>query len=162
MKRIYLMRHGKAEDGDNMPDFERELLSKGRKKTEKVAVFLKDKEARPQQVLVSMARRTRQTAEIIVKTLSLSQSVVSELKDLYLASSNSILYIMYTLDDQIDELMIVGHNPGISSLATYLSDTNIDWMSTSAVIAVDIDIEKWTELSLGKKKLLYYTKASHL
>ena len=43
MKRIYLMRHGKAEDGFDKPDFERDLQGKGIKKTEKIARFLLEK-----------------------------------------------------------------------------------------------------------------------
>ncbi len=162
MKRIYLMRHGKAEDGFDKPDFERNLLPKGRKKTEKIAHYLTKQKAKPKQILVSMAYRTLQTADIIRNILKLPKQLIKEEKNLYLASSNSMLDTIYTVDDQIDELMLIGHNPGISSLATYLSNVNIDWMSTSAVVAIDLDIKKWTDINQGKKKHLFYIKPSKL
>ncbi len=162
MKRIYLIRHGKAEDGSDKPDFERDLLPKGRKKTEKIAHYLAKQKASPKLILVSMAFRTLQTAEVVRSILNLPKQIIKEEKDLYLASSNSMLDTLYRIDDQIDEIMVIGHNPGISSLATYLSNSSIDWMSTSAVVAIDLKVEHWVDLANATKKFLYYIKPSDL
>lgn len=162
MKRIYLMRHGKAEDGFDKPDFERDLQSKGIKKTEKIARFLLEKNAQPQLIMASMAFRTLQTAELIRNILDLPKQIIQEEKSLYLASSSSMLDVVFAIDDKIDELMLVGHNPGISSLATYLSDTDIDWMSTSSVIAIDLDIDAWVDIANANKNFLFYMKPSDL
>ena len=162
MKRIYLMRHGKAEDGFDKPDFERDLQSKGIKKTEKIAHFLLEKKTQPQLILASMAFRTLQTAELIRTVLELPKQIIQEEKSLYLASSNSMLDVIFSVDDKIDELILVGHNPGISSLATYLSDSDIDWMSTSSIIAVELNINHWTDIPDASKKLLFYIKPSNL
>jgi len=162
MKRIYLIRHGKAEDGFDKPDFERNLLPKGLKKTEKIAHFLVKQKAKPEQIIVSMAYRTLQTAEVILGVLSLKKNIIKEQKNLYLASSNYMLDTIYAVDDKIQELMLIGHNPGISNLATYLSNVDIDWMSTSAVVAIDLDIKKWTDIAQGKKKYVFHVKPSQL
>jgi phosphohistidine phosphatase len=162
MKRIYLMRHGKAEEGHNKSDFDRDLMAKGIKKTLKVARFLEAKKVRPQQLLVSMANRTLQTATIIKDTLSLSNSAIIEEKSLYLASSHSILDEIYALDDHISEVMIIGHNPGISSLATYLCKKEIDWMPTSAIAGIEMKLQKWNELPNISGKLLFYVKPADL
>lgn len=161
-KIIYIMRHGKAEEGYGKSDFERDLMPKGIKKTQKVAHILKAKNVRPDQMLVSMANRTLQTAEIVRDTLSLSPSILREEKSLYLASINSILDEIYGFEDHINELMLIGHNPGISSLATYLCKTEIDWMPTSAIVAIELKLEKWNMLSNAKGKLLFYLKPSDL
>ena len=162
MKRIYLIRHGKAEDGFDKPDFERELHPKGRKKTEKVARFLLKKNIHPQLIVASMAIRTIETAEVIRDVLQLPKMIIQEEKDLYLAASNSILNTIYSLDDQINEVLLVGHNPGISSLSTYLSNQDIDWMSTSSLVAIEIKAEKWNEIDHAKRKMLFYVKPSDL
>ena len=109
-----------------------------------------------------MAFRTLQTAELIRKVLELPKQIIQEEKNLYLASSNSMLDAIFAVDDKIDELMLVGHNPGISSLATYLSDSDIDWMSTSSIIAVDLNIDHWVDIADASKKLLFYVKPSDL
>jgi phosphohistidine phosphatase len=162
MKRIYLIRHGKAEDGFNKPDFERELHPKGRKKTEKVARFLLDKNIQPQLIVASMAKRTMETAEVIRGILQLPKAIIQEEKNLYLASSNSILDTVYAMDDQINEVLLVGHNPGISSLSTYLSNQDIDWMTTSSLVAIEIRAKKWDEIDQAKRKMLFYVKPSDL
>lgn len=161
-KIIYIMRHGKAEEGYGKSDFERDLMPKGIKKTLKVAQILKAKHVKPEQILVSMANRTLQTAEIVRDNLSLSPSIVHEEKGLYLASINSILNEVYSIEDHINELMLIGHNPGISSLATYLCKTEIDWMPTSAIVAIELRLEKWNMLSNAKGKLLFYLKPADL
>lgn len=162
MKRIYLMRHGKAEDGFDKSDFERDLQVKGRKKTTKIAKFLQSKRVNPRQILVSMANRTKETAAVVMDVLGLNQHVFTEEKSLYLASSNSMLDVLYAVDDNINELMLIGHNPGISSLATYLCNKDIDWMPTSSVVAVELNINKWNELADAKRKLLFYVKPSDI
>jgi len=161
-KRIYIMRHGKAEEGYGKSDFERDLMPKGIKKTLKVAQFLKAKNIRPEHILVSMANRTLQTGEITRETLSLGSSIFKEEKALYLASINSILDEIYTVEDSVNELMLIGHNPGLSSLATYLCKKEIDWMPTSAVVAIEMKLDQWNELSNAKGKLLFYVKPADL
>lgn len=162
MKRIYLMRHGKAEDGFDKSDFDRDLIAKGVKKTEKVLQTLIKKKLKPELILVSLAHRTMQTADVVKRVLSLEEEVVVEEKALYLAVSNSILDVIYTVDDQINDLMIIGHNPGISTLATYLAQQDIDWMPTSSIVAIEIHAEKWNEIASSKGKMLFYSKSGSL
>jgi len=162
MKRIFLMRHGKAEDGYSKTDFERELLPKGIKKSKKVALFLKEKGVNPNTILVSMAQRTLDTANVIKEILHISNSNIREEKSLYLASTNSILDAIYSNSDSIESIMIIGHNPGISSLATYLSNRNIDWMPTSSVVGIEFELQKWNEIASAPAKLLFYVKANDL
>ena len=156
------MRHGKAEDGYGKSDFERELVEKGRKKTSKVAHFLKSKLVKPERLLVSMSQRTIETAALICKHLEINSSLVSEEKSLYLASTNSILDVIYCVNDNVDEIMILGHNPGLSSIATYLCKDEIDWMPTSAVVGIEFKIDRWNEINSKPGELLFYAKPSDL
>lgn len=162
MKKIYFMRHGKAEDGYGKSDFERELVDKGRKKTAKVAQFLKYKSVKPERILVSMSQRTVETSAIISKHLGVDRSLVAEENNLYLASTNSILDVIYCVNDNVDEIMILGHNPGLSSIATYLCQEEIDWMPTSAVVGIEFKIDRWNEINAKPGRLLFYTKPSDL
>jgi phosphohistidine phosphatase len=163
MKRIYLIRHGKAEEGFGKSDFERDLIDKGIKKTKKVAAFLAQQNPQIELMLVSMASRTIQTAEIVAEHLSIPESAVQIEKALYLASSNGILDTIFGVDDQIENLVIVGHNPGISSLATYLSKKeDLDWMPTSAIAAIELKTDKWNKIPDAKSKLIFYKKPADI
>lgn len=163
MKRIYLVRHGKAEEGYDKPDFERSLSEKGEKKTNKIADFLFSQNVKIDIMLVSMARRTHQTAQIIADKLDIPNSKIQIEKTLYLASTNEILNEIFALSDQIENLMILGHNPGISSLAVYLSNSgNVDWMPTSGVVAIEIKTDQWNEIPNAKSKLKFYKTPANL
>lgn len=163
MKKIYLIRHGKAEEGYGKSDFERDLIEKGEKKTKKTADYLKDQKVKTDLVLVSMANRTKQTASIIADTLSIPSSKIQIEKALYLASTNGILNVIYGVSDDVDHLMLVGHNPGISNLAVYLSDQEaLDWMPTSAVVAIQIDTDKWNKIHSAKSSLEFYKKPADI
>ena len=162
MKTIFLMRHGKAEDGYDKTDFERNLHPKGEKKTKKIAQYLMEKSYKPQKIITSAAHRTIQTSEIIGRALGMPDSDIIETKLLYLASADDMLTYIYGLDDQLSSVMIVGHNHGISVLASYLSDSDVGWMSTSAVVAVKIDAGKWEDLDVSTKTLLFNVKPSSI
>ncbi len=160
MKTIFLMRHGKSEDGYDKTDFERDLHPKGEKKTLKIARFLLEQHYKPQKIITSAAYRTIQTAKIMSKVLGIPDSDIIETKQLYLASADEMLSYIYGIDDSINSIMMVGHNHGISDLASYLSHSDLEWMSTSAVVAVEIDSDKWTYLELSTKTLLFNIKPS--
>ena len=162
MKRLFLMRHGKAEDGYNKTDFERDLLPKGIKKSKKIAHFLQEKNIKPDCVLVSMSQRTLHTAQVINEIFLLDENLIKEEKSLYLASSRSIFDTIYAVDDRIQDLLIIGHNPGISSVASYLSHIDLDWMPTSAVVGLQFELQHWNEIVKAPAKLLFYTKAKDL
>jgi len=162
MKRIYILRHGKAEESYDKADFERELIDKGERKTKKIAKYLSTKNLSIDLVLVSLAARTQQTADIIREDLSISKKKIQLEKALYLASLNSILEVIYAIPDHIENIILVGHNPGVSSLATYLSGEEVDWMPTSAVAAIELKVKKWHDIPGAKSKLLFYTKPADL
>lgn len=162
MKRIYLIRHGKAEDGYGKADFERSLIAKGEKKTRKIAQFLLEKHIKVDQLLVSMANRTKETAVLIADILEISRDKIIDEKALYLASTTSILNVIYGVDDTVENIMIVGHNPGISNLATYLSGEDIDWMPTSSAVAISLKTHEWNDIPNAKSQLEFYIKPSEL
>lgn len=163
MKKIYLIRHGKAEEGYDKSDFERNLIEKGERKTKKTADFLFSQNVKIDLMLVSMAHRTQQTAQIIADKLDIPNSKIQIEKTLYLASTNGILNEIFALNDQIENIMIVGHNPGISSLAVYLSNSeDVDWMPTSGVAAIEIKTDQWTEIPNAKSKLIFYKTPAKL
>ena len=162
MKRLFLMRHGKAEDGFDKPDFERNLQAKGERKSAKIAGFLLAQNVKPQLILSSAANRTMQTSEIVAQSLKVPQSAIIKTPALYLATADQMLDEIYNIDDHITEIMIVGHNPGISSLAAYLSNSDIAWLSTSATVGVELDTKNWTKLDLASRKLLFNIKPASI
>ena len=66
-------------------------------------------------------------------------------RQLYLADSAKILADIRTMDASIDQLLVVGHNPGIADLALALGDIKNYAPGTLATFKADCKI--WSELS---------------
>lgn len=119
MKRLILMRHAKTEPWYQGGDDEsRALLPRGKHDAGLVAAELKARGWVPDLVLISSARRTRETWLSMKDYFPGTERQVFE--DLYLAGTS-------TLESMIKEhastraLMLIGHNPGMHDLAAGLS-----------------------------------------
>ncbi len=141
---LHIIRHGKTnQESPTDKDFDRELLEKGIKQSELLGDYVKA----PADCVVycSSARRTIQTFEIANKSWDLKH--VNIVEDLYLCSRDHLLKLVFSQEHNHD-LMIVGHNFGISDLASYFLEDNIE-LRTGEYLALEFDIDNWKEASRG-------------
>lgn len=155
MKTLYIMRHGKAEDSDHKADFNRKLISKGVKRNQKVALKLKAKKGKFDAILCSEASRAVETARIMAEHFKFPIDEIKEYQEFYLAPAVILLDSLYALDNTLTNVLLVGHNPGVSELATSLSNQLFDWLPTSALIAIKFDTDKWEEISKADAKVSF-------
>lgn len=147
MKRLILLRHGKAENQVlGGQDIDRQLDSRGRSQSRSVGLELLAKAAVVDIVLCSTAVRTRQTCEIVCETLSLSDDKVSYQDDLYLAVPFDIMAHLCALPSFVNTVLVVGHNPGLSELAVSFSK-RIGLLNTAGMAMLDVDIKEWSDLA---------------
>jgi len=118
MKRLILMRHGKAERSNAGGDFERGLTERGLKDAALMGRLLADEALTPDLALVSAARRTLETWTSVSAAFPDAKSVV--LKGLYHAPADRILFELEAHAEAADSIMIVGHNPGLHELTIAL------------------------------------------
>ena len=149
MKRLTLVRHAHAESENcRGADFERRLSKRGHTESEALGKHLLSQNLVPDLLIASSAQRTRQTADILMRELSLTPSAVKYDERLYLASAEDILRIVQAVDQSVRHLMIVSHNPGISDLAKLLAgDTRVSGLGTAEACSMIFDSEAWTVLS---------------
>lgn len=147
MKRIILMRHGKAENLElGGEDVDRPLDERGRSQSRNAAMDLQAKGVIADRVLCSKAVRTRQTCDIVCEVLGLSTSMVMYEDDLYLAAPFDIMAHLCALPSSVNTVMVVGHNPGLSELAASFS-RRIGLLGTAGMAMLDVDIKEWPELA---------------
>lgn len=121
MLQLILLRHAKAAvDSDTGEDFDRPLAARGREDAPVVAQALADAGADPQVVLVSDARRTRETWELA--KAAFPKAEVRFLEQLYHCTAETLLREAEMAD--AERVMVVGHNPGMHELATRLAHRN--------------------------------------
>lgn len=114
MKRLILMRHGKAERSSPGGDFERGLTERGVKDAGLMGRLLADEGLTPDLALISAARRTRETWDAVSAAFPDAKSVA--LKGLYHAAGDRILFELEPHAEEAETIIIVGHNPGLHEL----------------------------------------------
>lgn len=140
--KLHLLRHAKASQNSNGLDIDRPLNKKGLAQVNALSDFMKGRLNSPV-VWCSEATRTRMTLEGI-KDVILPSSI-SYKADFYLCNKDTILEQLWNNSPE-SELLIVGHNFGISDLLNYLTGEEI-LLGTSEYVCIDFDQLKLSESS---------------
>jgi phosphohistidine phosphatase len=120
-RRLTLLRHGKAEPADANPeDFERALTHRGGLEAQEMAKRLLHRNLVPDLVLVSPAERAWATAEIVAATCELDAKQLQCARELYLGAAEKIWRLLANRAASLHHIMICGHNPALSQLASRL------------------------------------------
>lgn len=119
MRELILLRHAHAEPGaEGLADVDRPLSRQGLAEAEAAGRWLKEHGHLPDRVLVSPARRTRETLEEVLKQLGYIEQRQDE--RIYEATPGMLMQVADELRDQ-PRVMLVGHNPGLEQMAALLS-----------------------------------------
>jgi phosphohistidine phosphatase len=152
MKTIIAVRHAKSSwDFPDLSDDQRPLLEKGKKRTRKVIEYLlKKKFPLPELIISSHAVRAVETARIFAHALKYPGDKIQISRSIYHGNKDLITDQLYGIDDDINCVMLVGHNPTLTAFANQFLDDPIDWIPTSGVVILQIDTGKWTEAGLRR------------
>jgi phosphohistidine phosphatase len=160
MKNLYLIRHAKSDwKSDYKNDFDRALNKRGKKAVLTMGNVLKEKKIIPDLILSSSAKRAKLTAKGLAREI-VYNGEIKFIDTLYMAESETILEFIQQIDDMIDTLFIVGHNPEITQLGNMLTTNYIDNIPTLGIVAIELPIEHWRKLKTedGKMKFFIYPK----
>lgn len=118
MKQLILMRHAKTEPWvEGIDDHARALTASGRDAAIAMSVALSEMGWKPDLVLVSTSRRTRETWSLLSPVFETADVRYDD--DLYLAADRNIRDIVADAQDR-SCVMVVGHNPGLHDLSIRL------------------------------------------
>lgn len=154
MKRLYFLRHAKSswEDG-SLSDLERPLKERGKKDVELMSDELLHRNLSMGRIISSHAKRTRLTASLLCKYMNWDSSIIEFNERLYHAFYYDVVEIIQSVDDDISDLMIVGHNPTITNFVNKFSEEYIANVPTSGLIILNIDVKSWKDFSQMNAKL---------
>lgn len=156
---LYLMRHAKSDwHSAAQADFDRPLNQRGANDAVRIGQWLAAQDLRPQLLLASPAQRARQTVLAVADKLDLRESDVVFDKDLYLADRKTLLKILGTIPANIENVLLVAHNPGLDSLVEWLASeppplSESGKLMTTAAIAVFELPAGWAKLQRGGTRL---------
>lgn len=118
-RRIVILRHAKA-DWPDVPDHERPLAERGRQDAPAAGRWLAERGIQPELTLCSTAARTRETWKLVAAELPRRPRTRYE-DAVYEATLGDLLAVVNGVDDDVRELLLIGHNPGMHALADALA-----------------------------------------
>lgn len=143
MLTLNLIRHAKTDQiSVTGRDFDRELLPKGIIQANMLGVYLQQRQIVPGQIICSSAQRTRQTCKILEQHLFPEKAITFH-QTLYLANYPNILDLIQ--EQTFPTITVIGHNEGISELASYLSG-GLHHLKTCGFIQLQSTAQNWQEL----------------
>jgi phosphohistidine phosphatase len=157
MKIITIVRHAKSSWKDmSLPDRKRPLNKRGRRDAPEMGRRIREHGVRPSLIITSPATRAWTTAKIIAREINYPKEFLQREDGLYLASLDDILDIVMAQDNGFNNMMVVGHNPGLTDFANFLVPGLTDNLPTAGVVSVEIDQDDWSLYERPKCKLLVH------
>lgn len=157
MKTLTLVRHAKSSWSDSrLSDRQRPLNKRGERDAPMMGKRIVEHGVRPSLIVSSPAARAWATAKIIAQEISYPTEFLQREDSLYLASLDEILDVIMAQDSEFNSLMVVGHNPGMTSAANFLSPGLTHNLPTAGVVCVQIDQQDWNLFERPKTTLVVY------
>ena len=164
MKILTLMRHGRAEPKHpRATDFDRPLHRRGVLEATRMAERLHARGPTPDLLICSSAARTMQTAEVFARVMNLPARKLLADDELYLAEPDELLNVIRATSNKVTHLMLVGHNPGLSSCANRLVRSGgLSEFDTGALCTLELPINGWADAKFGIGHNPRYDTPTHL
>ena len=145
MKTVLAMRHAKSSWSDSsVSDQDRPLNGRGLRDAPRMGELLRDEGLVPDAIVTSTAKRALETAHAVAQSSGFTGEFV-ESPELYGATAATIRAVLHGVDDRVERVAIVCHNPGINRFVTTLVREPVT-MKTSAIANVAAPIDAWAEL----------------
>ena len=147
MKILYLLRHAEAESKISKEDHNRALTENGESQARSLSKRLNGTKNLFDKILCSSSRRTKKTCSILLEELDIS--IKPQIKQsLYNPSIEDFLANIEQLEDNINSVLIVSHNPAISDFYNFLSSSlgQLIYFSPCNMVKLTLNIDSWEEI----------------
>jgi phosphohistidine phosphatase len=129
---VHLLRHAKTEVSSiSGRDFDRRLAPKGHQQCVELQKIVQTNISSKTNILCSSANRTKETAAIVFD----EGRSIDYFESLYLSDLSGLLAFIWKQESDTD-MLIIGHNFGISELASYVTGKQVG-MRTCGFVSID-------------------------
>ena len=124
-RELLILRHGKSDWDVDVDDYHRPLVERGKRAALQIGAWLLQQKLVPDHVVSSPAERAIATAEKAVRAMDLKASSIARDERIYAAGLSSLMDVVRAAPAKSKRLMLVGHNPGVELLLSYLVEEDI-------------------------------------
>lgn len=158
MKTLILIRHGKSSWDNNLKDIYRPLKKRAFKDIELVSKEIETVVTEDFKFVSSPAVRAHETAKFYFEKLGLDIEKLELFSELYTFDSVELREFISALSDDVDKLVIFGHNPALTTLASQLGSIYFGNIPTSGVVKIEFENSTWKNCENGKTVLHLFPK----
>ncbi|PWI29173.1 histidine phosphatase family protein [Flavobacteriaceae bacterium LYZ1037] len=158
MKKLIIIRHAKSSWEENLSDHDRGLKTRGLQDAKLVSLQFKQLEMVPDKVLSSTAKRAKKTAEIFINNLNINNKSLIFNANLYDFSGENLVEVIKTVENDINSLMIFGHNHALTYFVNTYGDRYIENVPTSGLVVIDFQIDSWQYIKKGHTTHIMFPK----
>lgn len=161
MKTLLLLRHAKSSwSNPAARDYDRRLTTRGQQAAISMGGLLRERGLLPELVVISPARRARETWERMLPELGAAPEARAE-ERLYMAEAPTLLRVVRDLPADTDTVLLIGHNPGIERFAAQLAGSAegdarqrmAKKFPTAALAVLRFDLAGWAGVKPGGGRL---------
>ena len=157
MKILTIVRHAKSSWKDSsLADDKRPLNRRGERDAPEMGRRIQEHGIRPSLIVSSPANRAWTTAKVVAEAINYPREFLQKEDRLYLASLDDILDVVVAQDNGFNNLMVVGHNPGLTDFANFLVPGLTNNLPTAGVVSVQIDQDDWSLYERPETELLVH------
>ena len=157
MKYLWLIRHAKSSwEAPYLKDYDRPLNKRGKRDAPFMGKELKKNAFSPELVISSPSKRTTLTAEKIFNELDFGFEKIQWEPKLYGAGTWECINIINSLEQDINTVCIIGHNPTLTDLSNYLTDNYIDNIPTCGIVKISFEVINWAMVSKSLGSLVSF------
>lgn len=158
MKTLLIVRHAKSSWEFPVDDKDRTLKLRGIQDAHLVANHIVDKIDTPDVIYSSIANRALHTCAIFTRCLNYPFSKVVIKESMYDFGGSGLVETVKSCDDDIDTLMVFGHNHAITAVVNTYGSQFFDNVPTSGVVVIQFDTNSWKTINEGKTILKVFPK----
>lgn len=156
MKRLFIVRHAKAEKNEKTSDFDRGLNVRVENDAKLMAKVILRTIEDPVVFVSSTAKRALQTALIFKKAIP--KAKIIENGELYTGNSSTILQAILSLDEKFSSAFIFGHNPALEDfMGNAVCNAR---MATTSVACFEVNADSWKEATPQDLRLVFLLRPS--
>lgn len=157
-RKLFMIRHAKSSWKNPLQsDYERPLNDRGEADAPMMGERLKKLNIQPDLIISSTAKRAAQTAKNIAATMGYSGDDIKWYDKLYHCIPAVFEEVLYEVDDNVQTVFIVAHNPGITQFVNELSPSfQTDNMPTCGIVGVEFELKTWNEFSRVEKSVILF------
>lgn len=157
MKKLTLIRHAKSDwNSSAASDFDRPLNKRGQKAAPLMGERLVERGYQGELLISSPAKRARQTAICIAEQLDYPENGIEYKEEIYEAGLRTLVNLVANLSDDRADVVLIGHNPGLSELGQWLTPEAPDWLPTCGLLELELPLGSWSQVEEGCATLRQY------